>query len=203
MQNTGLPPSSSTMINPMDVVNHATERILEHLAAIRVVKDMKVWWDCYKAIWEQLNYVHGIEHSLPCHQWASLGVEPLPQDLEVLEREKLWSNDMPVIGESPQDVAKSIVKGKGKGNAVSEDTVNTTDETSWDIQESSNTPSQGDGHLCHSRRTRKIKSQLYADNDDAHSTAMVATPPTATPTSSATVHHPHEDMLSPLADYIP
>ncbi|KAI6035750.1 hypothetical protein EDC04DRAFT_2604839 [Pisolithus marmoratus] len=98
MEKTNLLPSSLTMVNPMDVTNHATERISEHLAAIRVVKDTKVWWDCYKAIWEQLNYIHGIGHSLP---W----------------REKSWSNDVPVIGEDLWGVGQSIEKGKGKAIA--------------------------------------------------------------------------------------
>ncbi|KAI6039287.1 hypothetical protein EDC04DRAFT_2603276 [Pisolithus marmoratus] len=59
--------------------------------------------------------IHRNPEELVGHWWASLGVEPLPQDLEVPEREKSWSNDVPVIGEGPQGVAKSIDKGKGKG----------------------------------------------------------------------------------------
>ncbi|KAI6037479.1 hypothetical protein EDC04DRAFT_2604714 [Pisolithus marmoratus] len=132
MEKTSLPSSSSTMINPTDIINNAMERISEHLAIIRVVKDTKVWWDCYQAIWEQLNYIHEpnieafinwlnwgmIIHSDPeelaGHQWGSLGVEPQPCDLEVPEREKLWSNDVPGIGEDLWGVGQSIEKGKGK-----------------------------------------------------------------------------------------
>ncbi|KAI6044323.1 hypothetical protein EDC04DRAFT_2599637 [Pisolithus marmoratus] len=116
MEKTSLPPSTSTLINPVDVIN----------------QDTKVWWDCYEAIWEQLNYVCAIEepnieafvnwlnwvaiiHSCPeelvGHQWASLGGEPIPQDLEVLERGKLWSGDVP---EGLRDVGQSVGKGKGK-----------------------------------------------------------------------------------------
>ncbi|KAI6038762.1 hypothetical protein EDC04DRAFT_2603684 [Pisolithus marmoratus] len=133
-----------------------TKLLREHLAMIQVVNDTKVWWDCYEAIWEQLNYMHAIKCSLPrgfsmphilialdvqlpepnieafvdwpnwaaiihsCleelvgHQWASLGVEPLPQDSEVPEREKSQSCDIPVIGEGLWDVGQSIEKGKGK-----------------------------------------------------------------------------------------
>ncbi|KAI6011515.1 hypothetical protein EDC04DRAFT_2609864 [Pisolithus marmoratus] len=112
MEKTSLPPSTSTPINPTDVIN----------------QDTKVWWDCYEAIWEQLNYVHAIEepnikafvnwpnwaaviHScleeLVSHQWASLGGELIPQDLEVLERGKLWSGDVP---EGIQDVGQSVLK---------------------------------------------------------------------------------------------
>ncbi|KAI6029012.1 hypothetical protein EDC04DRAFT_2605640 [Pisolithus marmoratus] len=62
--------------------------------------------------------IHSNPEELVGHCWASLGVEPLPQDLEVLEREKSQSDDVPVIGEGRQGVAKSIDKGKGKGIAL-------------------------------------------------------------------------------------
>ncbi|KAI5998443.1 hypothetical protein EDC04DRAFT_2612454 [Pisolithus marmoratus] len=124
MAKTSLPPSTSTPINPMDVINQVTERILEHLAMIQVVKDTKVWWDCYEAIWEQLNYVHAIKHSLPQghpeelvgHWWAYLGGGPIPQDLEVPERGKPQSGDLP---EGLWDVGQSVGKGKGKDIALS------------------------------------------------------------------------------------
>ncbi|KAI6040553.1 hypothetical protein EDC04DRAFT_2602343 [Pisolithus marmoratus] len=106
MEKTGHPPSTSTPINPVDVIN----------------QDTKVWWDCYEGIWQQLINLRACYRAFPSfcpeelvgHQWASLGVEPLPQDLEVLEREKSQSCDVPVIGEGLQDVGQSIEKGKGK-----------------------------------------------------------------------------------------